>query len=66
MALTREGLYARDHYVLTQIRARNLPVVLLLSGGYADTPEATADLHAITHRAAAQVFEEAAASASPD
>jgi len=56
LSLTREGLHARDGYVLEQIRARNLPVVLLLSGGYAETPEATADLHAITHREAAQVF----------
>jgi len=55
-ALTREGLHARDGYVLEQIRDRNLPVVLLLSGGYAETPELTADLHAITHREAARVF----------
>jgi acetoin utilization deacetylase AcuC-like enzyme len=56
MALTREGLHARDGYVLEQIRARNLPVVLLLSGGYAETPELTADLHAVMHREAARVF----------
>jgi acetoin utilization deacetylase AcuC-like enzyme len=54
--LTREGLHARDRYVLEQIRVRNLPVVLLLSGGYAETPTATADLHAIMHREAAGVF----------
>jgi acetoin utilization deacetylase AcuC-like enzyme len=56
LSLTRDGLHARDRYVLEQIRARNLPVVLLLSGGYAETPEATADLHAIMHREAARVF----------
>jgi acetoin utilization deacetylase AcuC-like enzyme len=56
LSLTRDGLHARDRYVLEQIRARNLPVVLLLSGGYAKTPEATADLHAIMHREAARVF----------
>jgi acetoin utilization deacetylase AcuC-like enzyme len=56
-SLTREGLHARDGYVLEQIHARTLPVVLLLSGGYAETPEATADLHAVTHREAARVFE---------
>jgi acetoin utilization deacetylase AcuC-like enzyme len=55
-SLTREGLHARDGYVLEQIRERNLPVVLLLSGGYAETPAATADLHAIMHREAARVF----------
>ena len=33
-------------------RARGVPVVLLLAGGYAPTPEATADLHAEVHRQA--------------
>jgi acetoin utilization deacetylase AcuC-like enzyme len=56
MALSREGLHARDRYVLEQLREHHLPVVLLLSGGYAETPAQTADLHAITHREAAQVF----------
>ena len=56
MALSREGLHARDGYVLEQIRARDLPVVLLLSGGYAETPALTADLHAVMHREAARVF----------
>lgn len=55
-ALTREGLHARDGYVLEQLCERNVPVVLLLSGGYAETPELTADLHAIAHREAARVF----------
>jgi acetoin utilization deacetylase AcuC-like enzyme len=64
LALSREGLHARDRYVLEQIHARNLPVVLLLSGGYADTPEATADLHAVMHREAARVFEASEAHAS--
>lgn len=59
-ALSRDGLHARDGYVLEQIRTRNLPVVLLLSGGYAETPAATADLHAIMHREAARVFGTAA------
>lgn len=56
-SLTREGLHARDGYVLEQLRDRGVPVVLLLSGGYAQTPEATADLHAITHREATRVFD---------
>ncbi|MFB6249258.1 MAG: histone deacetylase [Salinibacter sp.] len=63
-ALSREGLHARDGYVLEQIRARDLPVALLLSGGYAETPEVTADLHAVMHREAARVFGPAARSAA--
>jgi Histone deacetylase domain. len=56
MALSRDGLHARDGLVLEHIRDRDLPVVLLLSGGYAETPRATADLHATMHREAARVF----------
>ncbi|WP_263786171.1 histone deacetylase family protein [Salinibacter grassmerensis] len=57
LSLTRAGLHARDRYVLEQIQAHNHPVALLLSGGYADTPETTADLHAIMYQEAARVFE---------
>jgi acetoin utilization deacetylase AcuC-like enzyme len=64
LSLTRDGLHARDGYVLEQLRAHSLPVVLLLSGGYADTPTATADLHAVMHREAARVFGTAEAHAS--
>ena len=53
LALTRAGLAARDRYVLEQVRAHGVPVVLVLAGGYAPTPEATADLHAMVHREAA-------------
>ncbi len=60
ISLTREGLHARDRYVMQQIRTRDLPVVLLLSGGYAETPEETADLHAVMYREAARVFGAAA------
>ena len=53
LALTRAGLARRDRCVLEQVRARGVPVVLVLAGGYAPTPEATADLHATVHREAA-------------
>ncbi len=55
-ALTRDGLHARDAYVLETVRDRGCPIVLLLSGGYAATPELTADLHAVAHREARRVF----------
>jgi len=55
-ALTRDGLHARDGYVLETIRESGHPLVLLLSGGYASTPALTADLHAVTHREARRVF----------
>ena len=56
LSLTRDGLHRRDRFVLEAIRARGVAVVLLMSGGYAPTPNATADLHAIAHREAQRVF----------
>lgn len=56
LALTRRGLQARDRYVLESVRQRGIPLVLLMSGGYARSPEETADLHATVHREAQGVF----------
>ncbi len=56
LALTRRGLHERDRIVLQATWKRGIPVVLLLSGGYARTPQETAGLHAITHREARSVY----------
>lgn len=56
LSLTREGLHARDGYVLETLYQAGLPVTLVLSGGYAPSPEQTADLHAIAHREARRVY----------
>ena len=53
-ALTDAGLRARERRVLGWARGLGLPMVVTLAGGYAATPERTAELHAM-------VFEEAAA-----
>ncbi len=52
LALSRAGLHRRDRAVLEAVHERGLTTVLLMSGGYARTPEETADLHAIVHREA--------------
>jgi acetoin utilization deacetylase AcuC-like enzyme len=57
LALTREGLHQRERDVLEAVRRYGVPVALVLSGGYAATPEATADLHAIIHREAKTIFD---------
>lgn len=54
--LSREGLQARDRYVLETVHASNIPLCLVLSGGYAATPTLTADLHATVHREAWGVY----------
>jgi len=52
LALSEEGVRARDRRVVGEVRGRALPLVITLAGGYAPTPVRTAELHAI-------VFEEA-------
>jgi acetoin utilization deacetylase AcuC-like enzyme len=54
--LSRAGLRARDSMVLKQVEATGAALVLLLAGGYAPTPEKTADLHAEVHRAAREIY----------
>jgi acetoin utilization deacetylase AcuC-like enzyme len=56
LKLTRDGLAARDRYVLSTMQSKGLPVALVLSGGYAKSDEMTADLHAEVHRAAKDVL----------
>jgi len=50
-ALSDEGVRLRERYVIEQVRGANLPVVILLAGGYAASAERTAELHSL-------VFEE--------
>jgi acetoin utilization deacetylase AcuC-like enzyme len=52
LALSDAGLRRRERTVLEACRVRNLPLVIAIAGGYARTPERTAQLHAL-------VFEEA-------
>jgi acetoin utilization deacetylase AcuC-like enzyme len=57
LALTPEGIRARDAHVIRTVRAAGLPLVCVLGGGYDDVPERLAAHHAI-------LFEEAAAAAA--
>ncbi|MDX1531617.1 MAG: histone deacetylase, partial [Rhodothermales bacterium] len=61
LALSRDGIARRDRFVIETVLAAGIPLVLLLSGGYAATPEETADLHATMYREAAAVVAGAAA-----
>ena len=55
LALTEEGIRRRDRLVIREVRARAMPLVIVLAGGYAASPSRTAELHA-------HVFREAVAS----
>jgi acetoin utilization deacetylase AcuC-like enzyme len=66
LAMTEQGIAARDRMVLDQVAGRGIPLCLTLSGGYAvggdgrTSSERTAALHAITHREAAAFLSRAA------
>lgn len=62
LALSKEGLRARDEFVLQECRERGVPVVTVMSGGYAADIRDTVEIHANTIRAARSVFQEAATS----
>ena len=57
LALTPEGLRARDRHVLESARRHGIPIVLLPAGGYAPTVEMTANLHAVVHRERRSIFQ---------
>lgn len=48
LKLTEDGLLRRDMMVREACRSRGVPVAVTLGGGYAQTPETTARLHANT------------------
>jgi acetoin utilization deacetylase AcuC-like enzyme len=56
LSLTIEGLKARDELVFRVARARNIPVMVTLAGGYARKVEDTVTIHSNTVIAAKEVF----------
>jgi acetoin utilization deacetylase AcuC-like enzyme len=56
LALSHAGLMARDRMVLDACRARGIPVVLSLGGGYAQPIEASVEAHVNTYRVVKSVF----------
>ena len=56
LKLTKQGLAARDHFILATCRARDIPVAIAMAGGYAKRIEDTVDIHAATVHAAAELF----------
>ena len=53
LMLTDAGIGARDRAVISAVRSRGVPLVIVIAGGYAPTRERTAALHAIAFREAA-------------
>lgn len=52
LSLSEDGIQMRDKYVIESVRARGIPLVIVLAGGYASSRERTASLHAHAFREA--------------
>ena len=57
LALTMEGLRRRDEFVLNACRAAQIPVVTVMSGGYAKDIQDTVEIHCNTIRAVRDIFD---------
>ncbi len=53
LALSDDGLAARDRFVISEVRRRKLPLVGVIGGGYGADVEAIAARHALLFKAAA-------------
>lgn len=56
MALTHEGLMARDRLVLNAAKDRGVPVSMAIGGGYADPIDASVAAYANTYRVVAELY----------
>jgi acetoin utilization deacetylase AcuC-like enzyme len=55
LALTHKGLEERERMVIETVTQKEIPLVLLLSGGYAPTIEETVEAHAIMYKTAVEI-----------
>ena len=56
LALTADGVRARDERVISAVKGAGLPLVITIGGGYSKPIELTAQAHATTYRTAAEIF----------
>lgn len=56
LALSDQGLYTRDRYVIETCLDHGLPIACVIGGGYAEDRNHLAPRHGILHRAAADIF----------
>lgn len=56
LSLSRKGLGNRDRIVIQKVAKENVPLVLLMSGGYAPTLEKTVTAHAMMYETALELI----------
>jgi acetoin utilization deacetylase AcuC-like enzyme len=65
LGMSKEGLEARDRFVLGACRAAGVPVAVAMAGGYARDTEDTVDIHVRTIRVCAEMWRETHPDADP-
>lgn len=56
LSLTQKGLRERDRLVISSAADRDIPISLLLSGGYSPSVQETAENHAILYESAKEIY----------
>ena len=56
LALTQAGCMARDDYVLRTAKDANIPVAIVMGGGYSENIEDVVEAHCNTFRVAQQIY----------
>ena len=56
LSLTLEGCKQRDEFVLSQAKAHNIPIAIVMGGGYSEEVEQVVEAHCNTFRLAKQLF----------
>ncbi len=56
LKLTKDGLVARDEFVLSTLKRKNIPVAVTMAGGYGNEITDTVDIHFRTVEIAAGIF----------
>ena len=57
LSLTKKGLMDRENLVISSAIERDIPITLLLSGGYAPSVRETAEAHSILYSTAKKLYE---------
>ncbi len=55
LSLSMKGLEERDRHVIERVTQKEIPLALLLSGGYAPTLKKTVEAHAVMYKAAIEI-----------
>lgn len=56
LSLSHKGLQDREHFVIETVAKKDIPLVILLSGGYAPSVEETVLAHSLVFKAASHLF----------